>query len=547
MALGKNLSTGRFNAAQTPVMKRVRKPRFVDNAVRHGEYTKVQAGFNVAAPTSSDFLPTHDRKYLLAEENDTIRILHNPSDGHQYTGAIYTDSDKVTTSSTLPPLFVGGEDYKQALVPSSIETSTKGTRYRIENLKGRDLSQIGFTDKTVHIAQKVGVGLRTSDLAIRVAKGTNSGLNGVIVPNPSATFVAQDFYGTDAVTALRYLTRHDNYNVRADSFGNIYYVHQKKHGREHIISQNMVSDGSVKEDSESVPNRVIVHGKSRANNDENSIQIDDRGAQASGINEIPGGIHAPTAITKSSARAIGRKFLSMAKQATGGETLRGVFHASTIQPGDVLSYKEITGSQRKIVLSTQHNITERKSELKINSVESSLEDIIQRFQEGDIASTLNQNSERNRQFSTEEFSTGFGFDVRVTWQLDVREVKNRQQGIVVGKERAVIHGRKELKSTGTLINNGGGYAIGTTSYTVDGTAATSSFAVGDWVYRGNGNKLGKVASRTTTNVTIAIGAPDLVGDNEELFLFPNNSMKESLNSHLKIGMSKGNYNSRRRG
>ena len=547
MALGKNLSTGRFNAAQTPVMKRVRKPRFVDNAVRHGEYTKVQSGFKVSTPTSSDFLPTHDRKYLLTEEGDTIHILHNPSDGHRYTGAVYTDTEKVTTSSTLPPLFVGGEDNKQSLVPSSIEASTKGTRYRIENLKGRDLSQIGFTDKTVHIAQKVGVGLRTSDLAIRVAKGTNSALNGVIVPNPSATFVAQDFYGTDAVTALRYLARHDNYNVRADSFGNIYYVHQKKHGREHIISQNMVSEGSVKESSENVPNRVIVHGRSRANNDDNSIQIDDKGKQADGINEIPGGIHAPTAITKSSARAIGRKFLSMAKQATGGETLRGVFHASTIQPGDVLSYKERTGSQRKIVLSTQHNITERKSELKINSVESSLEDIIQRFQEGDIASTLNRNSERNRQFSTEEFSTGFGFDVRVTWQLDVREVKNRKQGIVVGKERATIHGRRELKSTGTLINNGSGYAIGTTSYTVDGTAATSSFAVGDWVYRGNGNKLGEVSSRTTTNVTIAIGAPDLVGDNEELFLFPNNSMKESLNSHLKIGMSKGNYDSRRRG
>ncbi len=547
MALGKNLSTGRFNAAQTPIMKRVRKPRFVDNAVRHGEYTKVQSGFKVAVPTQSDFLPTHDRKYLLTEEDDTIRILHNPSDGHRYTGAVYTDSDKVTTSSTLPPLFVGSENIDQALVPSSIESSTKGTRYRVENLKGRDLFQLGFTNKTVHIAQKVGVGLRTSDLAIRVAKGTNSALNGVIVPNPSATFVAQDFYGTDAITALRYLSRHDNYNVRGDSFGNIYYVHQKKHGREHIVSQNMVSDGSVKESSENVPNRVVVHGRSRANNDENTIQIDDRGGQASGINEIPGGIHAPTAITKSSARAIGRKFLSMAKQATGGETLRGVFHASTIQPGDVISYKEITGSQRKIVLSAEHNIVERKSELRINSVESSLEDVIQRFQEGDIASTLNRNSERNRQFSTEEFSTGFGLDIKVTWQLDVREVKNRQQGMVVGKERATIHGRRELKSTGTLINNGGGYAIGTTSYTVDGTAATSSFAVGDWVYRGNGNKLGKVASRTTTNVTIAIGSPDLVANNEELFLLPNTSMKESLNSHLKIGMSKGSYDSRRRG
>jgi len=547
MALGKNLITGRFNAAQTPIMKRVRKPRFVDNAVRHGEYSKVQAGFKVAAPTQSDFLPTHDRKYLLAEEGDTIRILHNPSDGHRYTGAVYTDSDKVTTSSTLPPLFVGSDNSDQALVPSSIETSTKGTRYRIENLKGRDLSQIGFTNKTVHIAQKVGVGLRTSDLAIRVAKGTNSSLNEVIAPNPSATFVAQDFYGTDAITALRFLSRHDNYNIRGDSFGNIYYVHQKKHGNEHLISSTMVSEGSVSEVSENIPNRVIVRGKARANNDDNAIQVDDRGPQSTGVNEIPGGIYAPTAITKASARAVGRRFLSMAKQATGGETLRGVFHASSIQPGDVVSYRSRTGTQRKIVLSAQHDLTKRKSELKINSVESSLEDIIQRFQEADIASSLNNNSERNRQFSTEEFSTSFGFKMKVSWQLDVREVKNRKQGMVVGKARGTIRGRRELKSTGTLINNGGGYAVGTTSFTTDGTAASTSFAVGDWVYRGNGNKLGKVASRTTTNVTIAIKSPDLVADNEELFLFPNNTMKEAFNSHLKIGLNKGTYDSRRQG
>jgi len=547
MALGKNLITGRFNAAQTPIMKRVRKPRFVDNAVRHGEYTKVQTGFKVAAPTQSDFLPTHDRTYILEEEGDTIRILHNPSDGHRYTGAIYTDADKVTTSSTLPPLFIGSDNSDQALAPSSIESSTKGTRYRIENLKGRDLSQIGFTNRTVHIAQKIGVGLRTSDLAIRVAKGTNSSLNGVIAPNPSGTFVAQDFYGTDAITALRFLSRHDNYNVRGDSFGNIYYVHQKKHGREHIISSTMVSEGSVSEVSENTPNRVIVRGKSRANNDDNAIQVDDKGPQAKGVNEIPGGIYAPTAVTKASARAIGRKFLSMAKQATGGETLRGVFHVSNIQPGDVVSYHTRTGNQRKIVLSTQHDLTKRKSELKINSVESSLEDIIQRFQEADVSSSLNNNSERNRQFSTEEFSTSFGFNIKVTWQLNVREVKNRKQGIVIGKPRGTIHGRRELKSTGTLINNGGGYAIGTTSFTTDGIAASTSFAVGDWVYKGNGNKLGKVASRTTTNVTIAIKSPHSVIDNEELFLFPNNTMKEAFNSHLKIGMNKGTYDSRRRG
>lgn len=547
MALGKNLITGRFNAAQTPIMKRVRKPRFVDNAVRHGEYTKVQAGFKVVAPTQNDFLPTHDRKYTLAEEGDTIRILHNPSDGHRYTGAIYSDLDKVTTSSALPPLFVGGVNSDQALVPSSIESSTKGTRYRLENLKGRGLNQIGFTDRTARIVQKVGIGLRTSDLAIRVSKGTTSSLNSVISPNPSATFVAQDFYGTDAVTALRFLSRHDGYSSRGDAFGNLYYVHQKKHGREHIISQNMVTEGSVKEVSENTPNRVVVRGRNRANNDDNVVQVDDFGTQSKSVNEIPGGIFSPTAITKASARGIGRRFLSIAKQATGGETLRGVFHASSIQPGDVVSYNTRTGGERKIVLSTQNDLINRKSQLALNSVESSLEDVIQRFQESDISSSLNTNSERNRQFSTEEFSTAFGFKMKVSWRLDVRKLASRTSGMTLGPRRATIHGRRELKSTGTLINSGAGYAVGTTSFTTDGTAASSSFAVGDWVYRSNGNKLGKVASRTTTNVTVAIASPDLVADNEELFLLAITTMAESLNSNLKIGMNKGTYDSRRRG
>ena len=47
MALGKNLATGRSDAAKDSIMKKVRKPKFVDNAVRHGEYTKNNSGFLV--------------------------------------------------------------------------------------------------------------------------------------------------------------------------------------------------------------------------------------------------------------------------------------------------------------------------------------------------------------------------------------------------------------------------------------------------------------------------------------------------------------------
>ena len=64
MALGKNIATGRSDAAQNAVMKKVRKPRFVDNAVKHGEYTKLRAGFAVNKPTSSASAYTFNKKKL---------------------------------------------------------------------------------------------------------------------------------------------------------------------------------------------------------------------------------------------------------------------------------------------------------------------------------------------------------------------------------------------------------------------------------------------------------------------------------------------------
>ena len=84
----------------------------------------------------------------------SIRLLHSPSNGVRYEGALFLDGDKVTTASTLPALVVGAENNDQALVVSQIQDATKGTRFRLENLKGRNLKSIGFTDKTIHFSQQ---------------------------------------------------------------------------------------------------------------------------------------------------------------------------------------------------------------------------------------------------------------------------------------------------------------------------------------------------------------------------------------------------------
>jgi hypothetical protein len=468
-----------------------------------------------------------------------------------YEGSLFYDGDKVTTTSTLPALAVGSENHTQALVMSEIKTSNKGNRYGIENLKGRKLHDLGFTDKTIRFAQKVGVGLRTSDLAIKVGNSSKSSINGIKVATPSGTFLAMDFYGVDSITALRYLSKHDYYSPRSDRFGNLLYVPQTQVEREHFLNENRVSGGTSENNNDAVPNRVVVRGKSRANNDQNVVQVDDFGTQVDTVNEVPGGISAPTALTKASARKIGQNMLRMAKKATGSKKYSDVLAGTAVQPGDLVSYQARHDSEKKIVLGGTYDLINRKSDLHVNSVDGTLEDVLQKFQEVDISSTLDDNFDRNRQFSVEEFSTSFGLKIKVSWQIAERVDSNRGVGFNLGQpNRDTIHGGRRLESTGVLIDNSGGYAIGTTSFTVDGVPdASTVFATDNQaVYTSSGNKLGHIhsASMGATTVVIKSRSVHPVLDNEELYLLPD-TLPESRNDYLKIGVVQTKYSKTRRG
>tara|TARA_R100001440_G_scaffold36015_1_gene55141 strand:- start:18020 stop:19675 length:1656 start_codon:yes stop_codon:yes gene_type:complete len=551
MALGKNLATGRFDADQNAVMKVVRKPRFVDNAVRHGEYTKVKAGFAVNKPTGSDFIPTTEKRYKLIEEEDTIRLLHNPTSSVTYEGALFFDNDKVTTTSTIPALVVGADNHNQLLALSEIKDAPKGTRYGLENMKGRTLQDIGFTDKVIHFAQKVGVGLRTSDLAARVAKANTSSINGVRANSPSSTFIAQDFYGVEAFSALRYLAKHDGYSPKGDRFGNLCYLPQNHIEREYLLTESRVLGGTTDDSSETTPNRVVVRGKPRANNHNNVIQVDDFGRQETGIVEVPGGIHAPTAVTKASAKLIGQRMLKIAKNASGSRKLSDVLAVTHVHPGDMVSYKSRTDNERYVVLGTTLDLNSRISKLHVNSVDVTLEDVLQRFQEIDVSGNLNDNQERNRQFATEEFSTSFGFKVKVSYQISERVDMNRGVGYTLGMTRRnSINGSLVLESTGVFINNGGGHAIGTTSFTTDGTGANSVFTVDNQpVFTTNGNKLGHINASSVGPNTVVLKSASVhpILDNEELFILSTQAFPETRNQSLKIGMVHSSYLKTRRG
>ena len=104
MAVAKNTNTGRSDAAQPTVMKRIRKPKFVDNAVRHGIYTQTASKRSVAKPKQSDFQPTHQRTYTLTEQDDSIDLVHTPTEHMRYEGAVFHQGGKLSSGATKPAM-----------------------------------------------------------------------------------------------------------------------------------------------------------------------------------------------------------------------------------------------------------------------------------------------------------------------------------------------------------------------------------------------------------------------------------------------------------
>eukprot|EP00663_Eupelagonemidae_sp_cell21sb_P003534 gene3534-894_t len=231
MALGKNLSTGRSDAVQSAIMKRVRKPRFVDNGVKHAVYTQSSSKRQVAKPVQSDFAPAHDRRYTLVEQEDTIELVHKQTDSHRYTGSLFHSDGSLSKGDSPPALLVNADNASQGLIVSQIEAATKGNRLILPNLKGKSLSDLGFDGTEVQITQKASVGLRASDLAARIGDNQTSSLNSVEISRSrgSGTFVAKDLNGVDGVTAMRFVSRHD-----AQGNDDTYHVLQARH---HLIEK----------------------------------------------------------------------------------------------------------------------------------------------------------------------------------------------------------------------------------------------------------------------------------------------------------------------
>ena len=411
-------------------------PVFIDNTIVHGEYTKGTKGHVVKPPTDNDFDISHDRSYRLIEGEEEVTLTHN----NNYSGSIFKSNIDV------PVLLFSESNPKNRIAPStSTTTATKGSKFSLSNMKGRSLADIDFEDNLVKIGQSIDIGFRTTDLAMKVADQSGSSINSTKVTEGrhSTNFLSHSFFDVDAITAIRFISKHDGQSLRGDRFGNLHYTHQNQVSNEHYLSSSLVTGGTSSDNIEHTPNRVTVYGKKWANNIDNVVRVEDTGRQTDGVvNEVQGGIFVPTASTEVSAQRIGQRLLATANRAKSIKKVTGIIKGSKISPGHQIKFTDSNEVEESIVLETRHDLTNKMTDVTLSAVAGSIEDVFQKFQEDGVTNNSDRGNQTTQQVNTINLTTSDQIQIRS--KIEVKRVNRFTKGLIIGsKTRGRIHGRTE--------------------------------------------------------------------------------------------------------
>ncbi len=384
----KNSNDGRFEEVSN-IMKHIRKPVFVDNAV-HVALAKKDAttfdgytGYLTTSPYTFQIMP--DTTYSIIEGESYLQINYKGGDGHSSINVPFFN-DEVISNTNKPKLLYNPNDPTQKLVSSTID----GNIINLPNMKNTSLKGIGFTDKEVRLGQLVDVGFRTTDLAIKIGeKISNSSLTSMNISKTniknksdkkhSIRFVAKDFNNINIMTALRFLGRHDTRMVMLDRFGNMLYVPISFTESNRFVDPNLKTGMGSNDAIENIPNRITIKGIPIALNDSVTVTLDDTERQSGTNGEVIEGdtILDATVNDTNSARRVGRQILRANNLESGTVVSEGHINITDLRPGMTIDY----GGTQHIVTEITHYPIEKKSDIVLLTVDTGIEGVLQGINE----------------------------------------------------------------------------------------------------------------------------------------------------------------------
>lgn len=460
MTLIRNSVTGRFNTDVVEVMDHIRKPVFVDNAIHHAKSKQRiddKIEIEIEKNNSINFQVTNERNYLLVEGQSAVQISHNSTPGHSFTGVPFF-GDNVVSSTNIPMTLYSQYKPRNRLTPSTIESSNIGVNMNLRNMKTRSLSDIGFEASTVKLGQSIDVGFRTSDLALRMGDSVANSLTSVNIGLPrkssstnsgrrmhSQRFLAQDFYGLNLSTALKYVSRHDNRMVVLDRFGNLLYIPYRFSETNRKLDSRFRIGSKIVDPIDNTVNRVAVQGKAVSLNENAYAKIDDGEKQGGEHGEVLENLSPIIDMTVSntrSARRVARQILKANSIIKGSISTTGHFLVSDLRPGMTIMYD----NELRIITEARHYLDRKTSDLVLMNIDTGLEGVLSGIVEGTIALALDENPNGGVQIVSEDLGFFGKIDLKVSKNVVVRGV---------GDTRLLIGGTKGTKKRGTVGKNAG--------------------------------------------------------------------------------------------
>ena len=485
------VSGGKQDGERTTVTSRVSEPVFVDNAVYHAIYEKSTDStgrhYTLTKPLSSDFQVTHGKRYSFIEEEDSLLVTHRSTAGIKGTVPAFFNDVRMETGNTPPLLLYAGD---KTLRVDSITTATQGSRLNLKNLKGQTLKQLGMPDvNEVRAGQTVNVGLRSTDIVMRLFKDKKHSLNSVSLGRPhngaaltstttykgnntighSTSFISRNFRSATIPNILRTLARHDHHSMVTDRFGNFIYTSKGFRDTGIKLPSSLAGNVSVSNVADT-PNRVVVRGVGVALNDDNEVILDDAERQkAEGVVKSET-YNDPTATSLAATRKSANLMLRMNRKATGSIEIVDLAAAVGLAPGDIVEYTSPSQVPRKeAVIEVTHDLSDARSKVTLVTYETGIERVLGNNQTGGENAKESEVAAGATVTKKKVFNLGTA-DLRVTGVLTKRRVAVNKSRVNSGIDGFTF------ANTGNEVHSG--FLIGHRGVDIGDSAGRSALGTG---------------------------------------------------------------------
>lgn len=456
-------SQGAFTDDIAQVMTEARQPVFVDNAVHHA-LLSVQDGdkhkVTIEKRNNATYNVMSEREYELVEGEASVQLTHKRAPGHSSTSAPFYQDETLSPTSKKPTVLFSAENNADRLTMSTFETSTTGVKTNLRNMKGRSLRKIGFSDTSVRLGDPIDVGLRTSDLAMRLGTDVTETLTSVNIGSVRGSantnslrrkhttrFLAEDFYGTNLIDALKFVSRQDSNVVMLDRFANLIYSPFTFTTTQRMLHEQVRAGGESTNPIEHSENKVTVRGVPIALNEIAQITVNDaerqQGKFDSDIQETVSPIFDATVKSKSSAKRVARQILKANAIYKGSMTSSGHIDAWELRPGDIVRYK----NEKRLITEAKHMLSNRQSAFKFLSLQKGIEGVLQDISSGMAGASYGDNPDIVNQITEENMSLFNSIEIHSTVVVSVRAVESTKFLIGAAAGRAKI-GKANGKTIG---------------------------------------------------------------------------------------------------